>query len=1066
MKKLIVLVISILAILALLDGIIHSRIVQSKALALFKESLQKTGWDVNIESIENAFPKLELTGVTVTAPDFVLSFGKLKSTFSFLRLLKNEIVFTNLIGDNVKWSIEKNLSPKEPLPTRTSKKFTLIINDFALTNAELFGDFFASVKGSFSVIEARNKALDFNANGTFVPLSDNLFFARNWSFSTKFVRFPDSTWEIQRARIDSDVAHVRGTAFFDAAGMLNKSSFFIQSNYIARVLANLEMKEEQNGIYKILGTWRAPNIEVQNQLIQNAQGQINAVLTKVGLEGETVSTANFLNQFWTAKTPLIWNRELGFSLPKIEIVAPAMTALASLQMIDRTKVNVEATFTIDQIHELFPNFYGGATGKMQWIDDEKNIVHLDAKITDAHYMDYSAKEIKIYSDLQNPFEEFAGNFVGDIKEGKWKNLFLQEASFDTVKVGENWPFSVFLSGIWQHPLLLDLDGFWSYNEENFLLTLQSASGTFFNHPLQLPKTASFAMSKDQMYLRDFSLVIADASIVAAVEKDSKKGAITLKVKELPIDFLSLNPLDVAVQGKFNLDLTCTEKGEDLHGDLFANFENLEMTLLGEKNPLRSEGVFESHFKRDRVNISGNLKVRETPLASIELSLPVHLEIWPLTFEPQYEDSVEGHFYLKGQVQEFLDFFNLGTHRLTGGCHCDLTLSNTLDNPHLSGFCNFINGYYQNYYTGTELQNIQANFEGKKDTLSLTNLSANDMQNKGAFNATGKIYLFPLENFPFSFDANFSRLNVATLDLITTEANGTIHFRGDLLSAFATGHLDIVESDIMVPARISKPLPELQVVYKNATAPPFIFEESKTPYPLHLDLSVDAPDGIFISGRGIDSEWRGQFQVSGTQTNIATRGQIELIRGTFNFSSRAFKLTEGSLVFSGVPNTDPYLKLTAEIQVKDILVTAHLQGPLNNPQVTLESSPPLPMGTILAYLLFGRDLTDISSVQALQLANSVSNLTGGSEQTTTITSDRVQIITIQNGGTEGGETVAVQVGKYDSNGVLVSYSQGAENTAGNISIEVEAEGNLSFIFESDQADDQKQGKFTLRWARTY
>ncbi len=168
---------------------------------------------------------------------------------------------------------------------------------------------------------------------------------------------------------------------------------------------------------------------------------------------------------------------------------------------------------------------------------------------------------------------------------------------------------------------------------------------------------------------------------------------------------------------------------------------------------------------------------------------------------------------------------------------------------------------------------------------------------------------------------------------------------------------------------------------------------------------------------------------------------------------------------------PQLNLSAEIQIKDVLVTAHLKGPLNNPQISLQSTPPLPLGTIMAYLLFGRDLTEISSVQALQLAGSVASLVGEGpsiieETKKSLGLDRIQMITVPSTTSESGETIALQVGKYVTEGVLVSYSQAAENAAGNISVEVEMQGNLSFILESDQADEQKQGKFTLRWARTY
>ena len=68
------------------------------------------------------------------------------------------------------------------------------------------------------------------------------------------------------------------------------------------------------------------------------------------------------------------------------------------------------------------------------------------------------------------------------------------------------------------------------------------------------------------------------------------------------------------------------------------------------------------------------------------------------------------------------------------------------------------------------------------------------------------------------------------------------------------------------------------------------------------------------------------------------------------------------------------------------------------------------------------------------------------------------------GEEGSETIALQVGKYVSEGVIVSFSQGTENSSANLSVEVEIGSGFVFVAESDQR--QEQGKFSVRWNRNY
>ena len=1064
MKKIAIIVLSLFFILALLDGVVQSPWVKEKTLSLLQKSIQESGWDVQIEKIEKTFPNIDLVGVTIIAPEFVLTFGTLKADLSLGRLWKKEIVFTKLIGDKVAWELKPN-SQGEFFNKKTPS-FLLSIHDFSLTNAEIFDDFFSQITGSFSIQEDRKKGMRIQAQGILHPESSNVILGTDWTFSGEITQNPNRTWTMKQLRGESDLLQVKGFGDLNSHGRLTSASFQIKS--AQKLLASVEMEEKQ-GSLAIHTNWRMPSLDLGQNQIQDLQGQIDSRYVAGVLESAATAKAIFLGHTWSATIPFTWEQGSLLTFSNVEVESPLIRAQGDFQINAEKIVSINASFTAAQLHELFPLFYGQASGKINW---QTTVVHFDTQITDAHYETFHAKTVKIYSDLENPLGQLSGVVICDIEQGQWKNLLLDTASIEMAKEGENWPFQLSAIGRWGHPLELDLNGFWSYNQENLLISLQNATGSFFNHPLLLPSPANFAMSPTVFRLRDFALQVAEATISASIDREGTQVEAKLHIQELPIDFLSLNPLDVAVDGVLNLDVAIQEKGHDLQGDLKASLENLEMRLLGQIDPLNAEGKIEGHFNRDQLNVRGDLNVRGSPLVNIDLKLPIHFEIWPLTAELFYDKDVAGKFYLAGRVEEFLDFFNLGTHRLEGNCLCDLRIANTLSHPHVYGHCDFSDGYYQNYFTGTELQNIQADFQAKKDTLVLTSLAAQDSQKKGSFQATGKIDLLPKEHFPFLFDLTFSRFNCATFDLITTEADGTLQITGNTTGAIAKGHLNILESDLTVPSRIPKTLPDLQVIYKHAAAPPFAFAlPQETPYPLHLDLTVDAPDGIFISGRGLDSEWKGQFHIGGTQTDIATKGKIELIKGNFLFSGRAFRLVAGSLSFSGVPSAPPTLNIAGEIQVKDVLITAHLKGPLNNPQVTLQSSPPLPMGTIMAYLLFGQDLAEINSFQALQLAASIASIAGDGpgilEQTKkSLGIDRIQIVTIPSAGADKGETIALQVGKYVSEGVLVSYSQGAENSAGNISIEVEAQGGLSFILESDQADEQKQGKFTFRWAHTY
>jgi translocation and assembly module TamB len=58
------------------------------------------------------------------------------------------------------------------------------------------------------------------------------------------------------------------------------------------------------------------------------------------------------------------------------------------------------------------------------------------------------------------------------------------------------------------------------------------------------------------------------------------------------------------------------------------------------------------------------------------------------------------------------------------------------------------------------------------------------------------------------------------------------------------------------------------------------------------------------------------------------------------------------------------------------VTINVSGSANNPQIVFSSSPSLPQDEILARILFGGSVTEISAIQAVQLAASLNSFRGG------------------------------------------------------------------------------------------
>ena len=82
-------------------------------------------------------------------------------------------------------------------------------------------------------------------------------------------------------------------------------------------------------------------------------------------------------------------------------------------------------------------------------------------------------------------------------------------------------------------------------------------------------------------------------------------------------------------------------------------------------------------------------------------------------------------------------------------------------------------------------------------------------------------------------------------------------------------------------------------------------------PSRLDLSIDAPNRIFIRGRGLDAELGGTLRLTGTTADLIPIGQFNLIRGRLDLLGNRFALNEGFASLQG--DFMPFVRLIASTE---------------------------------------------------------------------------------------------------------------------------------------------------------
>ena len=207
----------------------------------------------------------------------------------------------------------------------------------------------------------------------------------------------------------------------------------------------------------------------------------------------------------------------------------------------------------------------------------------------------------------------------------------------------------------------------------------------------------------------------------------------------------------------------------------------------------------------------------------------------------------------------------------------------------------------------------------------------------------------------------------------------------------------------------------------------------------LDIGVSAPGRIFVRGRGLDAELGGTLRLTGTTNNIISTGRFELERGRLDILGKRFDLAEGSAQFQG--DFIPYIRFVSTTSTQNGTVSVIVEGPADAPEVSFESSPAGPQDEVLAQLLFGRNLSEISAFQALQLANAVATLAGrGGVGVVGNLRDRFGLDDLDVTTTDSGET-ALRVGKYISDNVYTDVTAASDGT-GEVSLNIDLTPNLT------------------------
>ncbi|UXC89920.1 translocation/assembly module TamB domain-containing protein [Sphingobium sp. RSMS] len=380
----------------------------------------------------------------------------------------------------------------------------------------------------------------------------------------------------------------------------------------------------------------------------------------------------------------------------------------------------------------------------------------------------------------------------------------------------------------------------------------------------------------------------------------------------------------------------------------------------------------------------------------------------------------------GPADVLFSFAGLADQQLTGPIAVAADFGGRLTAPRLNGLVRANALTYENETFGTRVTQMRLDGRFTNDRLDLRDFSGR--AGEGTVQASGTVGLAAESGYPMNIAVKLNRARLARSEAITSVVSGTLAITNSPANGgLIKGDLSLPETRYRVAWQGGSDIRQLTGVRRKGEGTDLLDQRlaarqaAARPTPWKLDVRVRADNEIYVTGMGLDSEWKTNMRVTGTANDPRVVGKIEVIRGRYSFSGHQFDLEQGIITFNG-PMMNPTLAIRAETRIDDVTAGIAVGGTAQRPDIAFVSTPTLPQDEILARILFGDNVANLSATQAIQLAAALNGLRGGGGGLNPMgklqNASGVDRIGIVGGDEATGRGTSLAVGQHISNNIYV------------------------------------------------
>ncbi|MCC3305367.1 translocation/assembly module TamB domain-containing protein [Sneathiella sp. HT1-7] len=611
-------------------------------------------------------------------------------------------------------------------------------------------------------------------------------------------------------------------------------------------------------------------------------------------------------------------------------------------------------------------------------------------------------------------------------------------------------------------LKLSGSGTFAFTEAMTKLRLVTLDGAFADRKIELTKPLYLEQEGGNINLDDFALTFGAGSLRGSGKLSNETARMDLAFNDLPVDLVELIDPAYAVSGGLDGDVTLrATKGTPATGNLSIKAKDIKLEDEDYGELPTFENNLTAKLSDGQLTFQGNVKGLEATSIDVSGQLPFDISLDTRNILVDEKKPVKLDININSDINKIWPLLALDTQDMKGQLATNATINGTISAPVIAGQARISNGYFEDVEQGTILKDITLNANiTDADTLKIE-FNASDSQG-GKVTSSGTVDFAKLTEPELDLNIVLSNLLAINRDEISAITDANIDIRGNLQHLTVEGEATTREVELNIGGSVAPNVVELkyETINKPGEKPREKVKEAE-PSKISLDFDLDMPSRVFIRGRGLDSEWKGNFTIRGTADKPVIEGYISPVRGQFTFAGKSFELTEGEISLVGGETINPELSLKATYTGSNVTAIVTISGTATNPEISFSSPDGLPQDEVLAQVLFGKSSGKLSAIEAVQLAETVAALSGKLGSGGGITGfvrDTLGVDVVSASTNEQTGESEVSVGKYVSDNIYVGVDQGTQSGGTRAKVQIELTPNISVESEMGQSTDSSVGIF--------